>query len=320
MNYSKNNTVDPNETWLSWLLTLLGPKHSHYVAPRGLATVEILAPTIQTYLVSPVISVPERKLSLKFMAAEAYWILSGDNKVETIAPYCENISRFSDNGVDFFGAYGPRFREQLGHVVETLHNDPFSRQAVLTLWRPNPAPSKDIPCTVAMSFLIRGGVLHQTVFMRSSDAWLGLPYDIFNFSMIGLLVTSLLNAKRRRHATEGELVRPGMLTIVPASFHLYTSNLEAAHRLIRLTSAAGETFNYAPVPHTFWSGGQDDIGFSAIMGHLQQLRDDPTNEKLHWWKKPHGLPNFANIIHVIQRELGEGEDVGRQQKKEAKVH
>ena len=75
------------------------------------------------------------------MAAEALWILSGDNKVETIAPYNKNIKQFSDDGIIFQGAYGPRIISQLDYVIESLRKDRESRQAVLTIWNPNPKPS-----------------------------------------------------------------------------------------------------------------------------------------------------------------------------------
>jgi thymidylate synthase len=41
-------------------------------------------------------------------------------------------------------------KQQLDYVVEALVKDNDSRQAVLTIWRPSPAPSKDIPCTVSI--------------------------------------------------------------------------------------------------------------------------------------------------------------------------
>src|SRR3546814_5271713 len=65
-----------------------------------------------------------------------------------IAPWNRHISQFSDDGVVFAGAYGPRINLQLDYVLNKLREDPDTRQAGLTIWRPNPQPSKDIPCKI----------------------------------------------------------------------------------------------------------------------------------------------------------------------------
>ena len=74
------------------------------VNPRGKETKELLGCKTVIPMDYPVITVANRKLGYKFMAAEAAWILSGDNRVETIAPYAKAIKNFNDDGVYFFGA------------------------------------------------------------------------------------------------------------------------------------------------------------------------------------------------------------------------
>jgi thymidylate synthase len=111
--------------------------YGHQSSPRGQKTMELLGYKSMIDMTQPVITIKERKLGYKFMAAEAAWIMSGDNRVSTIAPYSKAISNFSDDGILFFGAYGPRIRDQLGHVVKALSEDNDSRQAVITIWRPN---------------------------------------------------------------------------------------------------------------------------------------------------------------------------------------
>jgi thymidylate synthase len=162
-------------------------------------------------MVDPVITIPERKLNYKFMLAEAIWILTGDNRLEPLTCYCKRMAEFSDDGVTLNGAYGIPYREQLMYVVDKLQSSPDTRQAVMTFWERCPSPSKDIPCTTALQFLIRGGMLHLNVFMRSWDLWLGFPYDIFSFSMIATHVSTFLRN-----------VEPGMLTVTAGSAHIYS--------------------------------------------------------------------------------------------------
>ena len=186
-------------------------------SPRGKKTKELMGFKSMIDMNQPVITIKERGLGYKFMAAEAAWIMSGDNRVSTIAPFSKQISNFSDDGILFFGAYGPRIRDQLGHVIQSLLGDPDSRQAVITIWRPNPRASRDIPCTISCQFVIRMGMIHCFMNMRSSDAWLGVPYDWFNFSMLSAGVALMLREK-------GMNVKLGALHFYAASQHLYEEN------------------------------------------------------------------------------------------------
>ena len=155
---------DFSRTWLDALNDIL--VNGDLVAPRGKLTKEIPQRTIVVNMRKPVLRVPDRSLSYKFMVAEAFWILSGDDRVETIAPYNSRIAEFSDDGERFFGAYGPKIVAQLPYIVEKLLADEDSRQAGLTIWRECPPNTKDVPCTVAIFFSIRGGKLNVHVFMR----------------------------------------------------------------------------------------------------------------------------------------------------------
>ncbi|MBU6231514.1 hypothetical protein KGP36_02495 [Patescibacteria group bacterium] len=195
---------------------------------RGKRMVEIPQATIKVDMRKPVVAVSERKLNYKFMAAEAYWILSGDDSVAGIAPWNAKIAEYSDDGVRFFGAYGPPIKEQMAYVVGKLKADPASRQAGLTIWRQNPPETKDYPCTVAMFFSIRAGQLHAHVFMRSSDAWLGLPYDIFNFSCIAAYVLASLNDGAATH----DMLFLGNLYLTMANAHIYETDLWKAIRVV----------------------------------------------------------------------------------------
>jgi Thymidylate synthase len=188
---------------------------THFIcAPRGMKTKERLHDHIFFNSANPIITIPERKLSYAFMAAEAHWILSGHNHVAALVPFAPNYIRFSDDGETLAGAYGPPFLEQIDYVVETLEKDPTSRQAVVSLWNRNPKPSKDIPCTTTVQFVIRNGSLYTIASMRSNDAWLGLPYDLFSFTMMGLLVSIKLKQK-------GIWLKPGDTSIFAGSRHLY---------------------------------------------------------------------------------------------------
>ena len=256
-----------NTAWLSTLKTIM--LNGNTVQPRGMLTYEIPQHTVRVDMRQPVLSLAERGLSYTFMAAEAFWILSGDTTVAGIAPFNKNIAKFSDDGETFYGSYGPRIHAQIDYVVGALLNDPDSRQAGLTIWIQNPKPSRDIPCTVAIWFQVRDNKLNVHVFMRSSDVWLGLPYDIFNFSMLGHAVTTQLRGSLLFAGLE-----PGILYLTAASSHLYESNREAA---IKVIDSVGTAFPQAKTPDRMFK----ETNF--LMGHLNALRTAPHNSPLRWW-------------------------------------
>lgn len=187
MSYPEEQTFGPliPSASTAWLLLLEDVmKNGLSVKVRGRNITEILHRTQVIDMKQPIVSITSRKLGYAFLCAEAAWILSGRNDVQSIAPYSKAISSFSDDGKFFRGAYGPQIIQQLPYIIESLNNDLYTRQAVISIWKPSPMPSKDIPCTVAVQFMVRGGLLHTFVDMRSSDCWLGVPYDWFNFSML----------------------------------------------------------------------------------------------------------------------------------------
>lgn len=245
------------------------------VRPRGKLTWERPQATVEVDMRRPVLTIPERKLSYKFMAAEAHWILSGDNRVETIAPHNPRIAEFSDDGETFFGAYGPKIVSQLDYVVNKLLKDRDSRQAGLTIWRECPPETKDVPCTVAIFFQIRNAKVNCHVFMRSSDIWLGLPYDVFNFSMLAHLVCCRLNKAMVEHLNA---VEPGTLYLTAASSHLYETNKDDA---VFILDKAGSGFvdikNQVHTPSPLY------IIEDALMNHLDKLKEAPPGSALRWW-------------------------------------
>src|SRR5665213_2036966 len=147
-----------NAVWVQNLRTVFA--EGHWIAPRNQRTKECSPFVSHIDMSFPIVSIRERKLSYRFMAAEAYWILSGDNRVEPLARHAPSIQQFSDDGQTFYGAYGPQLVPQLDYIIDTLRDDLHSRQAVATIWRRTPQKSKDVPCTTAIQWLVRDGVLH----------------------------------------------------------------------------------------------------------------------------------------------------------------
>jgi thymidylate synthase len=252
------HSQNANVAWLKLVNTLL--KEGTVQSPRGRETLEILGHQTVVDMKYPLLSIYDRNLGYKFLCAEAHWILTGDNRVKTIEPYSKAIKFFSDDGEIFFGAYGPSIIEQFSHCRAALLKDRHTRQAVLTTWKRNPPESKDIPCTLTTQFIIRSNWLHVVHTMRSSDVWLGWPYDIFNFTMLAACM--LLDLKNTKPEEFGTLAL-GNLFFTAGSQHLYEVNKTDAHNCWYRKTA----FKYNPFnPHEFPDS-------SALVNHLGLLKD-----------------------------------------------
>jgi thymidylate synthase len=161
------------------------------VSPRGLRTLE-LSPV--SFIIDAdgcdLVQAKGRSINPAFAVAEMLWILSG-NTDQWLVEFNARLVEFMDHGV-LRGAYGPRLRnwggglDQLSRVVERLRQDPDTRRAVLQIWDPaiDLEDSRDVACTLCIRFLLRHGLLHGFVTMRSQDLWWGFPYDLHFFSMI----------------------------------------------------------------------------------------------------------------------------------------
>lgn len=252
MSYSPESA---NNAWVHNLQRIIANGSEH--SPRGKLTREIICNTSYVDMQYPVVTVSGRKMGYKFLFAEAIWILSGDNRVDTIAPFSKAITNFSDDGLRFQGAYGPKVSEQLRYVVDTLVHDRDSRQAVLTVWRENPRYSKDVPCTIALQFLIRDNRIHCVATMRSSDIWLGWVYDVFNFTMIATEV-----GIRVRNESKQPL-ELGTLHLTAGSQHLYETDRHSAVDIFQ----GNETWSYEALSLSQFNIPQD------LMIHLYHLRD-----------------------------------------------
>lgn len=215
-----------DQAWLALIQRIV--RDGKHTKPRGLTCKEIIGHQTVVDMNYPVTTL-RPKLGYRFLAAEAWWILSGKNDVASIAPYSRHIANFSDDGERFFGAYGPKIMEQISYAIESIVQDVWCRQSVVDIWRPNPPKSKDIPCTLSAQFLLRPHVdgmgieslrLHCIDTMRSSDAWLGWPYDCMNFSMLSAYVALSLRYKIGRRVELGEL------HLTAGSQHLYVNPKE----------------------------------------------------------------------------------------------
>jgi thymidylate synthase len=231
-------------------------------APRGQTTLD--AGTTIVNVTFPTNALPlgcGRDLNRNIAVAEAAQLIGGFSQPELLLRAAPQFERYTDGG-KFHGAYGDRIGTQMLDVTRKLRADVNTRQAVVTLWDPwrdNLPDRRDYPCTTMLQFDVDAfdGRLNMTTVMRSNDVWLGLPYDMFQFTQLQLSLAWALD------------IEPGRYRHIALSMHLYSENVIAAENKI-----------YAPTDFTMQPTGfgRPGMAFSEIMTRAKNVTTNQPNE------------------------------------------
>ena len=150
-----------------------------------------------------------KKLHFKSITNELIWFLSGNT----------NIRWLNDHGVSIWnewatedGELGPVYGKQwtawptkdsgsinqIDYVVNTLRTNPNSRRILFHGWNPEYLPDESQsprenarqgrmalpPCHLLYQFYVANGKLSAQLYIRSSDSFLGLPYNIASLALL----------------------------------------------------------------------------------------------------------------------------------------
>jgi thymidylate synthase len=158
---------------------------------------------------------------------ELAWYLSGSNDAAFVGYYISAYLNDAEDDGRIHGAYGPRLFGQRGvnqveTVIARLRAQPTSRKAAIQLFDAGDlvGSPKDIPCTCSLHFLRRGDRLDMSTMMRSNDAFLGLPHDVFTFTMLQEIIARTLGCE------------PGVYSHFASSLHVYDRHAEEARRYL----------------------------------------------------------------------------------------
>jgi thymidylate synthase len=183
----------------------------------------------------------KRKLNLPAAVGRFVWMMAGNDRLYDIEFYEKKVAAFTDDGIIVPGSnYGHRMKyadpgcDQIAGAVSRLKKDPATRRAAIAVFSPEDATrvSHDIPCTFGLAFHNRGEFLHASVIMRSNNAYVLLPYNIFEFSLLGEAVAAEIGLKL------------GAMAYYAMSMHVYATDYGKAQNV----TDAGRDAQSTPVP------------------------------------------------------------------------
>lgn len=198
---------------------LLG-KGASNTASRG-ETKELLGVALRIQNPRARLSRSENRGKLFSALGELLWYLSGKNDLAFIKRYIPAYEDEVETDGTIYGGYGPRLFSmrnninQIESIINLLKKKPPSRRAVIQLFNAEDINTehKDVPCTTTIQFFQREDKLHMAVTLRSNDACMGLPHDVFCFTMIQEMIARKLG------------VELGEYYQYVGSMHLYECNI-----------------------------------------------------------------------------------------------
>ncbi|WP_159623386.1 thymidylate synthase [Ruania rhizosphaerae] len=224
--------------------------------------------------------------------AELAWYLSGSDSAAAIAPWIGVYTQEAEPDGRVHGAYGPRLfgaesGAQFERVVQMLRESPGTRRAVIAIFDRNDNygdRKENVPCTCTLQFLCRNNRLHMVTSMRSNDAVLGLPHDVFAFTMLQEVAARELDLDL------------GVYIHQAASFHLYDNHVSMAEAF--LAEGWQATTEMPPIPR-----GSQAASLGGLVAAEQQIREGVRFEMLTMPAEPY----WADLVRILAWETARKE-------------
>lgn len=182
--------------YMDLLRKVLNEGHEELNQRTGLKTTRLIGAIVDLEKDEGIFS--PRKVSARVAAAEAAWMLMGDQSTAWISRHTKIWSKFEDEDLPGFisTAYGYRLRhafgrDQIKEAIDILKKDPSTRQCLLLNWDPrvdglmNQGKSKNVPCPFSFQLLVGAGQGFIVVYQRSADFVIGIPYDLMYYYILG---------------------------------------------------------------------------------------------------------------------------------------
>ena len=150
-----------------------------------------------------------KKLHFRSIANELIWFLSGDTNTEWLKNHGVSIwNEWATETGDLGPVYGKQWTawptkdggsiNQIDYVINTLKNNPNSRRILFHAWNVEYLPDESIspqanaeqgkmalpPCHLLYQFYVANNKLSAQLYIRSSDSFLGLPYNTASLALL----------------------------------------------------------------------------------------------------------------------------------------
>ena len=169
-----------------------------------------------------------KKMPIKTMITELLWFISGSTNIKYLQDHNVHYwDDFADENGDLGPVYGFQWRkwpdgkggevDQLQGVIEEIKKNPNSKAMLVSAW--NPSQIKEMrlpPCHAFFQFNVTKDKLRCQLYQRSSDVFLGLPFNISQYALLTMMIGQVTGYEARE------------LIVTTGDTHLYKNHLEMA--------------------------------------------------------------------------------------------
>lgn len=176
-----------------------------------------------------------KKMPFSTLLYELFWFISGSSNVDYLH---EHKIRYwdgflnEDNPHDLGRVYGVQWRhwqrpdgsefDQLQWAINEIKTNPHSKAIIVNAWNSGELSEMRLPpCHTMFQFDVTKGKLRLQLYQRSSDVFLGLPFNIAQYAMLLHMVAYLTD------------LEPRELIISIGNAHLYKNHIESAKEQIK---------------------------------------------------------------------------------------
>lgn len=166
----------------------------------GTGTRSLFGPQLRYDLSKGFPLITTKQVHLRSVVGELLWFLRGETNVQWLQEHGIRIwNEWADDDGNLGPVYGYQWRswpapdgrhiDQLSGVIDEIHSNPDSRRLVVSAW--NVADLKDMalmPCHMMFQFYVAEGKLSCKMFQRSSDMFLGVPFNIASYALLTHMV------------------------------------------------------------------------------------------------------------------------------------
>ena len=169
-----------------------------------------------------------KKIDWRVPLDELLWFIRGEHNTRTLESGIWD--EWADSDGELGPIYGVQWRgmgscrtDQLAAVVEGLKKDPYSRRHIVSAWIPDDIDDMALPpCHTMFQFNMDvDRNLYCSLYMRSGDMFLGVPFNIFEYGVLTHMVAELVGAKARE------------LSVYISNAHIYVNHIDQVNAQLR---------------------------------------------------------------------------------------
>ena len=140
--------------------------------------------------------ITSKKVHFKSIAIELLWFLRGDSNIAWLHKHNVSIwDEWADEDGELGPVYGVQWRswptpdgkyiDQISEVIRQIKTNPDSRRIIVSAWNVADLGKMALmPCHAFFQFYVVDGKLSCQLYQRSSDMFLGGPYNIASYSLL----------------------------------------------------------------------------------------------------------------------------------------